>query len=572
MYLGPAVDPATRELRYSSVSAIAKFDPREEGGCPRRWFMRYVLRMAEPPQPHQELGIRVHAQIEHYLKSGEDVLGPVARPGKPLLPAPGADLRVEWGFNDKPKPPGDKAFFEPKESLLTADGLPLIGYMDWINPRGEYVSGEGTLCADPPGSAEVGDNKTSSSVKWAKENDALIQTPQMAGYAEWMRLRHPSLCFVRVSHVVMQTKPLTQAEERQGEKAAVKRTALIPVEIVRNRWYESGHLVVKQMREVARAGGPDEVPMNEAACTAYKGCPFRRNCYTNPLRRLEVSLLAKARAQTGSSPSIPTPAPSVPTPQPAAATATASATASGVIAEGPTVLAYKAEKGKTYKLADGQVVRFLCEDKGEFIFIPTAGGIPVMVAPDGKVTEVLEAAKSNGANGAAKPNGTKPLETPIEPPKVTQPTAAAQPETLAVEKAIEAKAEAKPESQGETEPKKRGRPRKSDATGTNAAAEPDGLQIYVNCLPNGPFESLDPYIWEKTQALEKQFGVIDIRCAPDANNPLSYARWKGALAALVRNEPPRGNFVVMTRGSEVAQVVAEALGPICSTGAYVRGI
>ena len=48
-------------------------------------------------------------------------------------------------------------------------------------------------------------------------------------------------------------------------------------------------------------------------------------------------------------------------------------------------------------------------------------------------------------------------------------------------------------------------------------------------------------------------------------------KWKGALTALARRTPPpAGTYMISARGREVAEIVADALRPMC--GLYVRGI
>ncbi|WP_404370428.1 PD-(D/E)XK nuclease family protein [Corallococcus coralloides] len=70
-------------LRRLSVSQLRKF-----ALCERAWFFAKVLRLPERPLKARDLGTAIHAQLDHYLRTGEDVLGPLAAAGKHLLPAP----------------------------------------------------------------------------------------------------------------------------------------------------------------------------------------------------------------------------------------------------------------------------------------------------------------------------------------------------------------------------------------------------------------------------------------------------------------------------------------------------
>lgn len=98
-----------------------------------------------------------------------------------------------------------------------------------------------------------------------------------------------------------------------------------------------------------------------------------------------------------------------------------------------------------------------------------------------------------------------------------------------------------------------------------------GITLQVDVITAG-FTSVDleSYVAQKCRALEKEFGAVDIRCAP-ADSALGFGKWKGALAALVRDEPPAPGVYLLNdvRGSEIREVVVEALRPLCA--AYVRG-
>ena len=72
-------------LERVSVSQIASFDPTQPAGCPRRWWFRYVAGKPEPETASKSKGKDFHTSIEHYLKTGEDVLSPEVRAGKHLI-------------------------------------------------------------------------------------------------------------------------------------------------------------------------------------------------------------------------------------------------------------------------------------------------------------------------------------------------------------------------------------------------------------------------------------------------------------------------------------------------------
>ena len=71
--------------------------------------------------PQQQVGTEGHAQLEHFLSTGEDVLGTFARAGAHLLPTPGPDLLVEQPLDGEPP--------------LTAGGIPFTGFIDLVDAR-----------------------------------------------------------------------------------------------------------------------------------------------------------------------------------------------------------------------------------------------------------------------------------------------------------------------------------------------------------------------------------------------------------------------------------------------------
>ncbi|MCP3163318.1 PD-(D/E)XK nuclease family protein [Myxococcus qinghaiensis] len=251
--LQPAEGPRRRAveggvLNFLSVSQLKQFSL-----CPRRWYFVKVLRLPEPETKAQALGVEGHSQLEHYLRTGEDVLGDVARAGRHLLPAPGADLLVEEPFGT-PSP-------------LSADGVPFIGHIDLINQR---RLSEGVL--------RVTDHKFSSNVARygatpAQLSDASTEAGlQMVGYGVWAALsdaRFPGVRVLELEHLYFQTR---------GAKRAASVLASVSVEHVTREWTEKVVPMVRRMREVARAMRTADAPPNFSACEKYGGCPFKAQC------------------------------------------------------------------------------------------------------------------------------------------------------------------------------------------------------------------------------------------------------------------------------------------------------
>lgn len=248
----PAVEGG--ELKRLSVSQVQTFDASQDGGCARKWYFEKVLGKKPPETKSQAIGTEVHRQIEHYLKTGEDVLGPIARSGKHFIPAPNPELiAVEVPFNGQ----------------LKAAGIPFVGSIDLVNASGAYLDEQGELCDLGEGVVEVCDWKTSGDVaKWAKPGSALMRTVQMPGYGVFVSQVLPGIEKVRLSHATFQTK---------GAKAAVKSTVLVPVEKLIERW-TTVEGVVREMKDVAHEKEIEKVPMNLSACSAFGGCPHADIC------------------------------------------------------------------------------------------------------------------------------------------------------------------------------------------------------------------------------------------------------------------------------------------------------
>lgn len=99
------------------------------------------------------------------------------------------------------------------------------------------------------------------------------------------------------------------------------------------------------------------------------------------------------------------------------------------------------------------------------------------------------------------------------------------------------------------------------------------IYFYQDCTPSVAYKCLDAWVADTAAALASSVGADDIRCAPN-DGPLGFGRWKGALAAYIRTKSlPAGNYQLDTRGSEIAEVAAEAIRGIAlaSGGIVVRG-
>lgn len=444
------------EIQRLSASSVTKYDHEQFGGCHRKWYYHYVLNVPEPAAPAAQTGGNVHKQVEHFLKTGEDVLGDVARTLKPFMPTPkAAYIEVEHKFDGE----------------LTSRGIPWIGYIDlvdWANDR-------------------VVDWKTTSRIENAKLGCELMRTIQMPAYAKWY-LDQTSKDRVHISHVYAITRGKPHAEER---KATVTRDQ------VEKRWSEI-ETIVDEMITIASEPDVLKVETNLDSCTAWGGCAYKNICprpkssiVNNLFRGENMSL--KSTILGRSKPEVK-----------------------------PEVLVKMEElKAQESMLTGKAAVKYAEEnDVGP---IPSGSGIIV-----GGITPP-DVPKSDPALAS------EPLEAPV------------------VEKV------------------KRGRKKVApDASQPIESLAPSGLELFVDCVGAfGPTLPLDNYIAQILEKIEGDFNVVDIRATE--NGALAFGKWKGVLAAYIKNEPPVGRYVLRdVRESEIRQVVCETLKPKCTV--FVRGV
>lgn len=107
------------------------------------------------------------------------------------------------------------------------------------------------------------------------------------------------------------------------------------------------------------------------------------------------------------------------------------------------------------------------------------------------------------------------------------------------------------------------------SAGKGAIAPISGLLLYLDSIEDGVVaERLEPYAGRLARQLEAEYSAADLRCAPE-QSPLSFGKWKGALAALARANPPAGAYLCSST-DEVAYEVFKALAP--SAARVVRGV
>lgn len=569
IFLGKAVQDG--RLRFLSVSAIEKF-----ATCERWWGFRYVDGIKEPESKALETGNKVHAEIEHYLKTGEDVLGPIARAGKHLIYPPGGELLVEH------------------ESLgeLVVCGVPLYMKLDVENSRGYYLDAEGR---DRPldGAVEVNDWKTTSDMKWAKTGRELLGTVQMPVYGKWALERPRALPrrtdVVRLSHTYFGTR----------RREAGKATVLAKASEIGERWGQVEQ-VVERMIQAADVATGAELQPNWDACGR---CPHRDRCPQDAAQALAHIFTAEDSAegeevmtfdptaflnqvknaqpaQQAAPPPTPQPAPAA-APQPPAPSRAAIEAQLAVLqaqlaatqpppappAAAPQPNVYlTGPQAQQYGQATGQDVPPGAGVQTSHAAAVAAGVLPGDAPPSGATGPVAKPLAPEAVLAMPPPiqAAHAALFPPAGAPPIAPPPAAVAP--LPAPVAPLPQAAPPPAEQAAAEKPKRARRAKVSAAGAAA-----GLSLYVDCVSEGvDAEPLDDYVQELCDQLCAQFKAVDIRC-PGDDTPLAFGKWKGVLAGFVRARPPKaGSYYVMVEGSEIKQVVVEALRPIC--GVYVRGV
>lgn len=621
------------KIHHLAVTKIQRFNEAEEG-CPLRWWYSDVQGRKEAQRTWHETGDSVDAQWTHYLQTGDDVLGRIARPGVQLLPAPGVDLLLQWGLNDKPRPKRDdgsfRSYFPPEESKVTAAGVPLIGFIDLLNDREQYLvpvippdKGEDDAYGNvvelrsEPGVVEVLDFKTTKNFTYAKKASELRRNTQMNGYGKFIDEILPGTEAVRLSHGVFLT---------EGSAAVIKRSVLVPMSEIRSNW-RGVDAIAERMKSVAGTKNERDVQGNLAVCNSFGGCPHRDYCWcyrsTNSIKRLKMGLLkGRQSAPNGASPAVAQPngvvaQPGVPQifsqpqfqPQVQQAPVQQAPVPVQQFTQQPVqqvqqapqadalpagyIWAKDAVQGEAYFIGN-TLAMYLVQSGGEQRFLPIqngqAGGQPFSV-PHGQAIFVAPPAMKPQAQQPApqaqvppppvqSPQVVREASAPPPPPPLQQqvPSPAFAPPNFAPG-ATQVPSVAAPAAQGE--PKKRTRRTNAQIAADAAAQGGQPVQaaqqgtvfkLCINTIPNEPFTDLAAYVADAAQALQEQFGVLDIRVAPP-DSPLGFAKWKGMLAQVAKQDPPPpGTYVAFTRGNELTEVVAEALAPLVAPGCLQRGV
>lgn len=565
------------QLVYTSVSAMQKAD-NDHGGCLRQWYFKYVQRLPDsPPGKGQLRGIQGHGRIEKYLRHSINVLDERERLGivRGLIPTPGPDLLVEEHFGT-PTP-------------LLAQGVPMVGYIDLINPR--FLS-EGVL--------DITDWKFKASIeKYGASADDLVDPTseagiQMIGYGAWAHAaqgRFP-LPFdrVRLRHATFQT---------QGAQDVAQVEKTVTLQSLPDSWEIVTRRIIPPMREAAKQTEFLKVPDNRDSTFGCNRCAYKATCLDSMSRIVQgfknarqkdaskndvvnqeaaqMGMLSKMKSTQAENTVSATAAPaaSAPTPDPIPKQSTSPVAKKMVIVPEGGLLASEAVQGKHYTV-NGVPAVFLtsvgyASGARKASFAPESGAMPILidhdtVIMDGSVPLVVptDAPKSDPALAAKLP------AAPVQGDAVVTPAAAEEKakRTRATKAEMEARraaesATAEPTAGADAIKAQQGTQLNLNSAIPNLYRAEGGYSLYFAGTPMGvEIKTLHGYVAELDAGMReaKQIkGVTDIRAI--ATQDLGFGKWKGVLAEIAAQCPPPPGHYVVTAGDERIECVAQALIP-----------
>ncbi len=283
-------------LQFTSPSGLARADTAQPSGCLRRWWYHTVAGIREEQQVAAGKGDEYHGQIEHYEKTGVDMLSAIPRRALPIIPTPGPDLMIEWPLapalpDAQPFPPehkyAGKIRVDPKGSCLWAGPVPVIGFIDLAHARGINKGGgpDGEDAVDPLGTVEVQDwkftNKLAEKLARTTPDGVATETP-MVGYG------HAVACAYEAQGYDVPLVRLSYGLISMGKAVpAAKVSKLVPRDEIARRW-EARAPLARTIFDAARETDPNKIESNTRACDAYgRACPARTTCSAGQYGSLE---------------------------------------------------------------------------------------------------------------------------------------------------------------------------------------------------------------------------------------------------------------------------------------------
>lgn len=623
---GSTVDADTHEVRYLSPSSLQLADMTTEKGCLRKWWYAYVKGLKEPQTLPQREGEADHACVERYLETGQRHLRPRVAKGLHLLPPPGPHLQIEHDMApfqwtactlkhqhsyDCPPCPPDHTHTESCRrvsglhlSALRAHGIPVVGRIDLMHDLGlNYGTDSPETVQDPPGTVEVFDHKFTKDLRYALKGPDLLTNIQMVAYGEYVFRTVPGVQRVRLSHGYYPTNG-----------SARKSTVITPREPLTSYWSEHVEPLARSIAEAAKEQNPDKVNANLKACRAFgRPCMHAEYCSA----AMDAGLGASLQSQVGGTAAKalidflrkPKEESAMTTPAKNLLTRIKQAPSDNVAREAE--LAKLKDEEQQAKRAALPPHMFQTISDIETIASTHNLGWPTMVS-DAANAYTLLTGQTRSAVGALEGVEVATLDQldtlvaelrdayPTQTPTVTAPTVMVAPAPSApVASILPSDAPAQTTTAQPTEDKaKRSRAKSKDVatptatpTPTAAAATPtptptptatptpsqdQRVNLFVDVvIEGGDVTDLGSRVDSLVEAMRERFDVADIRAGGN-DSPLAYGKWKGVLAAALRESGllNAGTYVIDARGNEIYEEAVQAVRTMVkrSGGTYVRGL
>jgi len=282
--------------------------------CKRKWGWRYVERIKPPQNKFAALGQEVEeTQLQPYLRDGRPFdfsreSGYIAASGLAYLPEPKAPgLEVQKHFV---MPPMHGVCFGYQ------------GVIDLWLPDSALAPGL------PGGAPLIADFKTTSNLKWAKNEKALSQDVQAMTYAMHAISTHAKV--VDLSWIYLQTR---------GARKSLRTYIRVNAEHVTEQFGRIHETALEMQRVRAESPRPSDMPPSPDMCEAYGGCPYRDRCHLSSTQIIDAFAAGEDRLARAQGLDMNSPTATNPTIDLLALTKARKAAAAGVAATPPIPLA-----------------------------------------------------------------------------------------------------------------------------------------------------------------------------------------------------------------------------------------
>jgi hypothetical protein len=603
-------------IQYLSPSQIASADAESYGGCPRRWWFNKVAGKKEPTSKAQARGTELHEQIENYLRTGQKALDRTILAGKHYIPDPDSSLLIEHSIDD---------------GILTAAGIPVVGFIDLVIPRlpksveirdwkftgnldyatpsnklpdmipmvayGEWAARRYEVLeirlthvyfstkvrksekksiavtrSDISRRWNRAEGVARSMIDWARESECSQVPANTKSCKAYGGCPHATYCPTSRDQTLVDIFGAAGAAHLTGEK---------PMSLLQI----PGLAAIKDQLKAAEAAAaniPDGPTVGEIIIAVDKivrsghGIPnltgeaaARWRDAPPPSGTLAQATLSKAVeiVQLAQELNVPDPVENdvpaiLPPDAPKSKPELAAEPVEGFSPAPVDVLIYEppipATKSFIPTPTSEEVEAYPRTDPVEGHSTPEAVA-EACAAVESPVAAALDLLKGSKCGKKERQNAAEVLEEAIVALSTNEGAGAPVggiPKSE-VKKAVDDAYAA-------------GR-RKALEEITTAYEEDQRIRVYVDCYPEVPAKSLDRWADDLAAKLAENCGAADIRCAPE-KSPLAFGKWKGALAALVRESELEPGVYVIDSRTEFAAVVAEAIRPRCAPGGYVRGM